>query len=243
MGWLVQLLPYLDEQVTFKHVDFSVSAYDKKNAPVRKVPISTFGCPSEAVPWKDRWQSNYAGCHHDVEAPIDQDNHGVFFLNSSIQPHDVSDGVSHTIFVGEKRNDHYGLGWMSGTRETLRNTGSAINTTAVIERSSDPWAEFFGIEYSVEGGFGAPAYEEESEEAGAGMEAEAVDERETKSPGQGEAGQPSKLDVGGFGSLHPGGANFVFGDGSVQFLSETLDQQVFEQLGHRADGKLLLDRP
>ena len=28
--------------------------------------------------------SNYAGCHHDAEAPIDADNNGVLFLNSAV---------------------------------------------------------------------------------------------------------------------------------------------------------------
>jgi prepilin-type processing-associated H-X9-DG protein len=47
------------------------------------------------------------------------------------------------------------------------------------------------------------------------------------------------LPVGGFGSPHPGGANFAFGDGHVSFLSETVDPATYGQLGHRADGKLL----
>ncbi len=48
--------------------------------------------------------------------------------------------------------------------------------------------------------------------------------------------------VGGFQSEHPGGANFLFGDGAVQFISEMIDLQVYRQLGHRADGKLLNSR-
>jgi prepilin-type N-terminal cleavage/methylation domain-containing protein/prepilin-type processing-associated H-X9-DG protein len=40
-----------------------------------------------------------------------------------------------------------------------------------------------------------------------------------------------------FGSLHPGrGANFVLGDGSVQWLSETIDLAIYRRLGQRADG-------
>jgi prepilin-type processing-associated H-X9-DG protein len=71
--------------------------------------------------------SNYAGCHHDLEAPIDADNHGVLFLNSRIARRDVTDGPAHTIYVGEKRVEPDDLGWMSGTRATLRNTGTPIN--------------------------------------------------------------------------------------------------------------------
>lgn len=45
--------------------------------------------------------------------------------------------------------------------------------------------------------------------------------------------------VGGFGSHHPGGAQFAFGDGHIGFLSNTIELTTLQQLGHRADGKLL----
>ena len=45
--------------------------------------------------------------------------------------------------------------------------------------------------------------------------------------------------VGGFSSDHPGGANFALGDGSVRYITGTIDMQVYQQLGHRADGQLL----
>ena len=45
--------------------------------------------------------------------------------------------------------------------------------------------------------------------------------------------------VGGFDSAHVGVSNFAFGDGSVKALSETMDFNVYQQLGHRNDGKLL----
>lgn len=207
MSWLVQLLPYMEENVTFQHVDFSVGAYDKKNEPVRKVEISGFACPSDWMPGgtEERWPSSYAGCHHDVEAPIDADNHGVFFLNSSVHSREISDGASHTIFVGEKRLDANGLGWMSGTRSTLRNTGTMINMTPAVRDNQSPYSRY-------------------------GREEDAA----TYLVDQGG----DDLAVGGFSSHHPGGANFALGDGSVRFISETVDTEVYAQLGHRADGKL-----
>ena len=38
----------------------------------------------------------------------------------------------------------------------------------------------------------------------------------------------------GFKSRHPGGAQFVMGDGSVHFLSEAIDYRLFNELGTRA---------
>jgi prepilin-type processing-associated H-X9-DG protein len=45
--------------------------------------------------------------------------------------------------------------------------------------------------------------------------------------------------VGGFESRHPGGGNFLMGDGAVRFLSETINATTYQRLGHRADGQLI----
>jgi prepilin-type processing-associated H-X9-DG protein len=41
----------------------------------------------------------------------------------------------------------------------------------------------------------------------------------------------------GFRSNHPGGANFLFCDGAVRFLSETIDHKLYQHLGCRNDGQ------
>ncbi len=41
----------------------------------------------------------------------------------------------------------------------------------------------------------------------------------------------------GFRSSHAGGANFVLGDGSVFFISETIDHTTYQYLGAKADNK------
>ena len=40
--------------------------------------------------------------------------------------------------------------------------------------------------------------------------------------------------VCGFKSMHPGGAHFVMGDGSVHFISESIDYRLYNELGSRA---------
>ncbi|HSG72116.1 MAG TPA: DUF1559 domain-containing protein [Planctomycetaceae bacterium] len=40
----------------------------------------------------------------------------------------------------------------------------------------------------------------------------------------------------GFKSRHPGGAQFVMGDGSVHFISENIDYRSYQYLGDRRDG-------
>jgi prepilin-type N-terminal cleavage/methylation domain-containing protein/prepilin-type processing-associated H-X9-DG protein len=185
-GWMVQILPHLDQENLYSAFDFSVSVYDKKNAAAVSVALP-FACPSSVG------RASYAACHHDVEAPIDVDNHGVMFLNSSVRRDEIHDGASHTLFAGEA-GAGLGLGWASGTRDTLRNTGSPINAMAPIgARGAAPIA--------------APV--------NAGL-----------------------LTVGGFNSAHAGGANFLFGDGTVRFISDIISMKVYRQLGHRSDGEL-----
>ena len=71
-----------------------------------------------------RVRTNYAGCHHDVEAAIAADNHGVLYLNSHVRFDDITDGPAQTILIGETiYDDPSALGWTSGTSATLRNTG------------------------------------------------------------------------------------------------------------------------
>ena len=126
-GWIVQLLPYLDSGNTLRRFDLSRGVYDDSNFSPRQVSIPALVCPTVSLfPRDEIALSTYAGCHHDVETPIDVDNNGVLFLNSSIRHRDIFDGISNTIFVGEVGDVPRGFGWASGTRATLRNMAGGI---------------------------------------------------------------------------------------------------------------------
>jgi prepilin-type N-terminal cleavage/methylation domain-containing protein/prepilin-type processing-associated H-X9-DG protein len=194
-SWIAQLLPYIEARNHYASLNFQLGVYQPANSTTRAVAVRGLLCPSD--PWSGpgnggEAQSSYAGCHHDVEGQIAADNHGLLFLNSAIRTEEIPDGASQTLLIGEKLGER-DLGWASGTRSTLRNTGAAPNTNTAGRR------------------FGSPA--------------------------KSVALPPTA--VGGFSSIHPGGANFAFADGSVRFLRDSINQTVYEQLGHRADGKLL----
>lgn len=123
-GWISQILPYMEQRNTWMHIDRAVSVYDKKNAAVRDLAIGTLNCPSS--PWSTDGYSDFAAVHHEIEAPIDSNNNGTFFLNSRVRYDGLLDGSSQTLFIGEKLPAPNDLGWMSGTNATLRNTGTPI---------------------------------------------------------------------------------------------------------------------
>jgi prepilin-type processing-associated H-X9-DG protein len=136
-------------------------------------------------------------------------NKGVFFLNSQIRYDDVTDGTAHTIYLGEKLREASELGWMSGTRATLRNAGHRINPPIIAGLNSF-----------------------------SGEDDEDDDAAEKPRPAITKNSNPTLL-VGGFGSKHNGGANFAFGDGSVRFIKASIASKVFRLLASRADGELV----
>jgi prepilin-type N-terminal cleavage/methylation domain-containing protein/prepilin-type processing-associated H-X9-DG protein len=228
-NWIIQSLPYIEMNNAYQAIDKSVSVYHPKNAPVDALVIRLLNCPSSG--FGNSNLSHYAGVHHDAEKPIDAKDNGVFFLNSRVRYDDITDGASHTIFIGEKLPDAWDFSWMSGTRATLRNAGLGVNALTFsggLPRPGDPLAPPAaptGID-AIPGIDDVEKPEEEKVPA-ADPAAAAAGTAQQAAPG-------SQLFVGGFGSTHPGGANFAFGDGSVRFLTG-----VMPELAHRADGKLI----
>jgi prepilin-type N-terminal cleavage/methylation domain-containing protein/prepilin-type processing-associated H-X9-DG protein len=126
VSWIVQILPFMEETVLYRHFDIAAGAYAGVNAKVRATRVGILMCPSSPSEEKNEAGTaaftSYAGCYNDVEAPIDVNNHGLLFLNSHVRMDEIYDGSSKTLLLSEKfiRNDD--LGWVSGTRSTLRNT-------------------------------------------------------------------------------------------------------------------------
>lgn len=235
-NWIGQLLPYIELQNTYRQMDRTVSVYHGNNKQIRLRPASRIlVCPSSPA-W-DSFSTNYAAIHHDVETPINADNHGVFYLNSHVRRFDVTDGLSGTLFLGEKIALAGDLGWYSGTRATLRNTGTRLN-------SVNKWARIRG---TANAGWGVEIVDSQGFVlVDTAPQGEASEDEIQQTQEQLSAGLPivnglptNPTAVGGFESYHVGGVNFAFGDGSVRFIPDTIDMEVYQRLGHRADGQLL----
>lgn len=134
-GWLVRLLPYLDQVNLSRRIDAGQSIYADQHLAARRQAWPLVRCPSEGTAVRSNSESEevflttYAGVHDGRAVPIDVDNHGVLYLNSHVRSDDLRDGLSHTLIVGEFKPSLTDLGWASGTRSSLRNTGVIINQT------------------------------------------------------------------------------------------------------------------
>ncbi|MFO0901815.1 MAG: DUF1559 domain-containing protein [Pirellulales bacterium] len=223
-NWITRILPYFEERNAYSQVDWTQGVYHKANGVVRSHQIRLLKCPSQA--WSQGPVSCYAGVHHDAEAPIDVDNHGVFFLNSRIRYEDVSDGAAYTLFLGEKTPEVGDLGWMSGTRATLRNTGGSPLASNKIKRdmSGSP------VDYSNAVPPDLSQIEEAPEVAPLGKDGNAS--------GGASANPDSPTYVGVLSGPHPGGIMVAYGDGGVRFISMNIAPAVLQQMAHRADGSL-----
>lgn len=125
-NWVIALLPELEAENVYETIDLSTSVYADKNKTIQELSLPFLNCPSGPTNFDSR--SSYAAVHSSTETPIDESNNGMFFLNQPVASEDVRDGLAYTLFLGEKQDGAaVDLGWFSGTRATLRNTGHPIN--------------------------------------------------------------------------------------------------------------------
>jgi prepilin-type N-terminal cleavage/methylation domain-containing protein len=246
-SWIAAILPQLDEGPLANAISDGVGAYHEDNRKAAQTVIPLLLCPSDQSARRSITPgmagaalSNYAGMHHPVEAPIDTTNHGVLYVNSFLRFAEISDGLAYTFALGEIRRDPVDLGWISGTRATLRNGGAPINRTTVnrpyandpgmvVEEPSNSDADARG-DASAER---FPASDDDEEEEGESVEEGAI----LDIPPPPMASNPL-VEAGGFGSSHTGGAHVLMSEGAVRFVSENISLPIFQKLIDRADGSL-----
>lgn len=239
-GWMTQILPYLEKGNLYDQVDWEAGVYSKSNRVPRSVRVSIFNCPSHRT---GGLGSDYAGCHHDVEAPIDVDNDGVLYLNSAVRFNQITDGRAYTLMLGEKllsqsdmdiynqipedqdvpefeqesQDTEPGIAAGEAFPEpmglalvpTPSDLGWMSGTRGTLRNTGTPISQRWRMEKINR--YAVPAADSDAD---------------------------ASLHVGGFESWHPLGAQFLFADGTMRFLSERISVKVYQQLGHRADGTL-----
>ena len=245
-GWASFLLPYIEQGNVYNQINFSQGVGIGNNKVISQMPLAVHQCPSDPLqqafavydssfttPIATVAHGNYVGCNgweecfwnsggvgdpagnDGLSGGYGQSGNGLFYRNSRTRIADVTDGLSNTIVVGERSSNHAPSTWTGAV------TGGRCPAWMATQPPS-PYAPPPG-----------PPYDN-------------ADFDEALVLGHGNATHlPSAdfpiFDPDVFYSFHTGGANFLFGDGSVHFLSSGIDPNTYQYLCTIAGGELLSD--
>ncbi len=220
-GWGAMILPFIEQQAM--HDQLNVGRihleYTALNTPaLLRTAIASFRCPSDTGPnlntgrglgrpaanEADSALGSYAGAHTSWSTRIEQtitnneqDEKGVFIEDQGTNMRDITDGTSNSIAVGERR-------WQF----KATSTDPAFDGTIQTSRS----ALIFGINNRNNDN-------RRGDQVGIGRAKLNMDAY----PSLVNPTDPREWVMQAFSSMHPGGAQFVFADGSVHFVSETIE--------------------
>jgi prepilin-type N-terminal cleavage/methylation domain-containing protein/prepilin-type processing-associated H-X9-DG protein len=224
-SWRTLILPFMEQQTVQDLMDFRYnhgSCYGGRGfpwmgmdpasgAPVGRRPgqivIDTFLCPSDPTVFVGSdAPTNYAGCYGDD--PRVEMNRGAFAIRHKVTMASIIDGTSNTVLIGEVfRGKDFGRQGGASLQDPVSANGQRCRQW--VEETA--WC---GIETRT-----PPNYWEQ-------------DITNWTDPVCGGCGHVN--DRRPISSLHPGGAQVAFVDGSVHFVPETIDQAVWAATGSRA---------
>jgi prepilin-type N-terminal cleavage/methylation domain-containing protein/prepilin-type processing-associated H-X9-DG protein len=254
-GWAALLLPYIEQDNVYNQIDFNQPVGMGSNGAISRVALKIYQCPSDpnqenfAVydstftnPIATVAHANYVGCNGWIECfngaggnpgsagndglpgPSGSAGVGLFYRNSHNRMASVSDGTSSTIFVGERSSNHSPSTW----------TGAVPGGRCPAWMATSPWTAPNTPPSQAPIGPNGSAYDNaDFDEALVLAHGNATHVPSADSP---------FWDPDVFYSMHTGrGANFVFGDGSVHFLTSGINPVVYQALCTIAGGEVATD--
>ena len=228
-AWSAYIAPYMELGAQFDTLDVNgmfaaQSLLTVASQNVITTPVSTLRCPSDASPdlntggeYRPRdtnntrytaATANYMGVCDGNGNHIDNDQRdcqGVLFVDSRIRFSEIIDGTSNVLMVGEKCRESN-----HGRCARKQNNGAGI--VFVVPASNR-------LSHDNRSNCAALG----TMNRGINWDSTVADCTNLWNP------------KAGFHSLHPGGAQFVFADGSTHFLSDTLNLTLQRRLGDRRD--------
>jgi prepilin-type N-terminal cleavage/methylation domain-containing protein/prepilin-type processing-associated H-X9-DG protein len=239
VAWETYLLPYFEQKPLYDQYDFKVNWGSGTNRTLVTTRVATYECPStpeptrtDGVPEENPWVpftaiTDYSTITH-VDSRllsaglVDKDGKGIMPKNARPRLADVTDGLSNTIMIAESagRPYVYRSGWKKvGSLPTVRTNGGGWCRPA-----SDYSLDGASFDGSV---FPGPC---------------AVNCTNGEDIGTQPFPLPAPYGSDGTGetyAFHPGGANAVFGDGSVHLIQQRIDIRTFAQLVTRDGGEVV----
>ena len=256
----VFILPQLERGTDYAAYNFSMPYNSLTNNTTLSSNVSTYVCPSDTIagpspighivttqcsygmsrgqhenifyswalnPVPDPSQPNYQNCNADG-------GDGAFGPDIAFRFADFNDGVSNTFLFGEVSRFIQEGNWSNW--HFWQYTG---NFQPPPWNGINPWNE---IGRPATGVFVIPlpnSPPDQTGQIGATCFATTRQSPDWFDPVKNAAGLPACRQLGqwGFRSLHPGGINFAFGDGSVRFIKNSVDWMTYRALGTRAGGE------
>lgn len=265
-GWNHHILPFFDQEPLHRKFDTNRKLADttSDNAELASRILTSARCPADTGPdqAKSSWMplpatSNYVG-NFGIGLPITYSAtttstarlvdpkfvQGIFGANTRIRIHDVKDGMSNVVLVGERRGSATGVEWPIGKIEGPYSSywAGIPNVAAVSPLVIVATATGGAIEHSVDGDRSDPDAlpltgnidQVRDPESRKSLPYFAIN-RDVR----GATLSRSDAVTAGFSSWHTGGNQMVLGDGTVRFISENIDPTIYTNLVRRSDGEKL----
>jgi prepilin-type N-terminal cleavage/methylation domain-containing protein/prepilin-type processing-associated H-X9-DG protein len=208
-GWGAFLLPYLEQDNLHRQINFNLDVGDPANAAIRTTFLKIFYCPADQLigtftvtdgggrSW-ELAQGSYVACNgNDGVDDFTTPPHTGAFVRGVVgyRPADISDGLSNTLFVGDRTSKLSYSTWVGGPTGAL-----------------NPFLE-------APGNYGAEVTLVMCHAGPTGPNT------------------PGVFDADSTSSPHRSGVPFLFGDGSVHYLANSIDVTVWMALATRSGGE------
>ncbi len=207
-GWAAYLLPYLEQDNQFKRINFKANIGDPVNAVPRTYVMPVFRCPSDDAP------TTFTAAQTNVTVAF-SDYVGMFGTPEIT----ANPGAGNGVFYRNSRIRF--LDMRDGTSTTI----------LVGERHS--YLAFSTWTGAVTGAVVPPNHPSPLGPEGAAV----LCLGHTGSAAERHTPNNPTNHVDDFGSFHPQGSNFLFGDGSVRFVAQRVNPATWVALGTRAGGE------
>ena len=144
-GWGALILPMLEQGQMYRRIDFNRPVWDNANTSARMRHLTTFLCASDPISDREFVSmggppaEEYAmGCYVANFGPPDLDDNqeqrdGVFSRNSATKLGHITDGLSQTLFVGERVNGPFRIAASHGVHFAYETTWCCA-----VREASDP---------------------------------------------------------------------------------------------------------